>query len=94
MNWDIKIFHNDQNVELTARKQFFIDIFETNKKCNTDTAKSNINNHNYYANSYINKFIHKITGKILYIGSTNQEITSRISKHKSEIRNIDNKKNK
>ena len=70
-------------------------MFETDKKCNTETAKAYINHHNYYHNSFIYKFIHKITGELLYIGSTNQGITCRINEHKSEIRNIDNeKKNK
>ena len=76
---------NDEDRELTAREQFYINIFETNKKCNTDTAKSDINDHNYYHNSFIYKFIHKITGELLYIGSSNQDITSRINDHKSPL---------
>ena len=67
-------------------------MFETNKKCNTDTAKSDINDHNYYHNSFIYKFIHKISGELLYTGSTNQDITCRINKHKSLIRSIDNER--
>ena len=86
---------NDIKKELTTREQFYINIFETNKKCNTDTAKADINDHNYYHNSFIYKFINKISGELLYIGSTNQDITCRIYRHKSYIRNINNeRKNK
>ena len=59
---------NDIKKELTTKEQFYINIFETDKKCNTDTAKADINDHNYYHNSFIYKFIHKITGELLYIG--------------------------
>ena len=83
---------NDIKRELTMKEQFYINIFETNKKCNTDPAKSDINEHNYYHNSFIYKFIHKITGELLYIGSTNQDITCRINRHKSHIRIIDNER--
>ena len=37
---------NDKNKELTDREQFFINIF--NPKCNSATAKADINDHNYY----------------------------------------------
>ena len=40
---------------------------------------------------YIYKFINKINGELLYIGSTNQDITSRINEHKSSIKNPDRK---
>ena len=86
---------NDIKRELTTREQFYINVFETNKKCNSDSAKVDINDHNYYHNSFIYKFIHKISGELLYIGSTNQDITCRINRHKSYIRNINNeRKNK
>ena len=66
-----------------------------NTKCHDGTAKVDINDYNYYHNSFIYKFIHKITGELLYIGSTNQDITCRINKHKSLIININNgKKNR
>ena len=77
---------------MTGKEQFYINIFETNKKCNDATAKADINNYNYYHNSFIYKFIHKITRELLYIGSTKKDITCRINNHKSDIRNIDNEK--
>ena len=40
---------NNIKKELTDRKQFFINIF--NPKFNTDTAKADINDYNYYHNS-------------------------------------------
>ena len=48
---------NDKNKELTEREQFFINIFDP--KFNSATAKADINDHNYYHNSYIYKFINK-----------------------------------
>ena len=39
---------NDEDRELTRREQFYINVFETNKKCNTDTAKADINVHKYH----------------------------------------------
>ena len=75
---------NDKEKELTTREQFFIDIF--NPKFNTATAKININDHNYYHNSFIYKFINKINNELLYIGSTNLDIMSRVGNHKYDIR--------
>ena len=76
---------NDKNKQLTAREQFFINIF--NPKFNTATAKADINDYNYYHNSYIYKFINKINNELLYIGSSNQDIMIRISGHKKYIKN-------
>ena len=45
---------NNIRKELTTREQFFIDIF--NPKFNDATAKADINDYNYYHNSYIYKF--------------------------------------
>ena len=42
---------NDKNKQLTDREQFFINIF--NPKFNDATAKADINDYNYYQNSYI-----------------------------------------
>ena len=64
---------------------FFIDIF--NPKFNSGTAKADINDYNYYHNSFIYKFINKINNELLYIGSTNMDIIGRIGDHKSYIRN-------
>ena len=83
---------NDKNKQLTEREQFFINIF--NPKFNTATAKSDINDYNYYHNSYIYKFINKINGELLYIGSSNNDIINRIGNHKSHIRNPEKIKNK
>ena len=70
-------------------------MFETDKKFNDATARADINDHNYYHNYYIYKFINKLTGELLYIGSTNLDIMSRIGNHKHYIRhpekNEDNK---
>ena len=72
---------------MTAREQFFINVFETDKKFNDATAKADINDYNYYHNSYIYKFINKISGELLYIGSTNMDVMRRIGVHKHFIRN-------
>ena len=56
---------NDIKKELTWSEQFFINIF--NPKFNNATAKADINDYNYYHNSFIYKFIHKTINLIIKI---------------------------
>ena len=83
---------NDKNKDLTDREQFYIDIFYP--KCNNATVKADINDHNYYHNSYIYKFISKNNIELLYIGSTNLDVMKRLNNHKVYIRNPEKTKSK
>ena len=58
---------------------------------NSVNVTCDINDYNYYENSCIYKIVNKLNGKIIYIGSSSQDVQLRIKGHRKGIRNGNNK---
>ena len=73
-------------------EQKYITENKINSLYNSVNSSCDINDYNYYNYSSIYKIINKIDDKILYVGSTCSDISERINRHNSRIRNNGNSK--
>ena len=72
--------------ELRKIEQKYITRNKINSLYNSINSSCDINEYNYYNYSSIYKIINKIDDKILYVGSTNQDIKERINSHNNGIK--------